>query len=241
MALSRSSASSATLGATGVALRPLLQVLRRHFWLKSIGTSGFMVVFFTLYFYLLKHPDGHVTTMPLTTFDRWVGFQPWALPIYLSLWVYVSLPPALMDSRRDILAFGMRIGALCLVGLAVFYVYPTKVPPLAINFARHPDFAILKGVDAGGNACPSLHVATAVFAAFWLDWMAPGLGFGVAMRGTNALWCAAIAYSTIATGQHVAVDVLAGAALGATIAWMTKPRLSSQSTRDFEERVNAVP
>ena len=218
-----------------------LQVLRRHFWFKTIGTSGFMVVFFAIYFYLLKHPDGHVTTMPRTAFDRWIGFQPWALPIYLSLWVYVSLPPALMDSRRNILAFGMRIGALCLVGLAVFYVCPTKVPPVAIDFARHPDFSILKGVDAGGNACPSLHVATAVFAAFWLDWMAPGLGFATGMRRINALWCAAIAYSTIATGQHVAVDVLAGAALGAITAWISRPRLLGQPAGDFGERVRAVP
>ncbi|MDE2253150.1 MAG: phosphatase PAP2 family protein [Betaproteobacteria bacterium] len=219
-----------------------LKVLRSHFWLKSVGTSSFMLVFFVAYFYLLKHPDGHVTTMPLTALDRWIGFQPWALPIYLSLWVYVSLPPALMASRSDIIGFGTRIGALCLIGLAVFYVCPTKVPPVSIDFARHPDFSILKGVDAGGNACPSLHVATAVFAAFWLDRMAPGLGFGTRMRGINALWCAAIAYSTIATGQHVAVDVLAGAALGATMALLTRPRLLlRQSAGDLSERVKAAP
>lgn len=191
-----------------------------------------MWLFFVAYFALLRHPNGLVTTMPMTALDRWIGFQPWALPFYLSLWVYVSLPAALMSSRREIVGFGVRIGALCLIGLTVFYVWPTQMPPYSIDWARHPGFSILRGVDASGNACPSLHVATAVFAAFWLYWMAPSLGFGARFRRGNILWCAAIVYSTMAVKQHVAVDVLAGAALGASVAWITRPRTAYRVARD---------
>jgi membrane-associated phospholipid phosphatase len=34
------------------------------------------------------------------------------------------------------------------------------------------------------------------------------------LRLLNGAWCAAILYSTLATKQHVAVDLFAGAALG---------------------------
>ena len=90
---------------------------------------------------------------------------------------------------------------------------------------------MLRGVDAAGNACPSLHVATAVFAAFWLDWMAPALGFGRRLRRINVLWCMLIVFSTLATKQHVVVDALAGALLGASVAWFTRPRAPSRFAR----------
>jgi membrane-associated phospholipid phosphatase len=41
---------------------------------------------------------------------------------------------------------------------------------------------------------------------------------GRVARGINWLWCAGIPYSMIAARQHVTLDVLAGAALGAIVA-----------------------
>ncbi len=72
----------------------------------------------------------------------------------------------------------------------------------------------LKNVDASGNACPSLHVAFAVFAAGWLDRVLRRLHASQPALALNILWAVAIAYSTLATHQHVALDVLAGALLG---------------------------
>ena len=215
--------ASMPAGALDLALRTLRTSVRLA-WFKALGTALFMTVFFRAYFYLLKHPAGPVTVMPLTALDRWIGFQPWALPIYLSLWVYVSLPVALMSSPREIAAYGLRIGTLCLLGLAVFYLWPTQVPSVAEDWARYPGFSLLHGIDAAGNACPSLHVASAVFTGLWLNWMAPALGWGERLKRFKWLWCMAIAYSTMATKQHVFVDVVAGALLGALVAWMSAPR-----------------
>ncbi|MBT9524625.1 MAG: phosphatase PAP2 family protein, partial [Rhizobacter sp.] len=39
------------------------------------------------------------------------------------------------------------------------------------------------------------------------------------LRLANLVWFLAIAYSTVATQQHVALDVAAGAVLGAAFAW----------------------
>ena len=80
---------------------------------------------------------------------------------------------------------------------------------------------MLGGVDAGGNACPSLHVATAVFTAYWLDHVVRDMGLGTRGRVCNALWFIAIAWSTMATKQHVSLDVISGFALGSVFAWMS--------------------
>ena len=193
------------------------------FWFKSLGTALFIALFFGAYIYLLKNPASSATIMPTTMVDRFIGFEPFALPIYLSLWAYVSLPPMLMRTQRAIVEYGAWIGGLCLLGLAIFYFFPNAAPPANIDWAQYPGMEFLKKVDAAGNACPSLHVATAVFSAFWIHWLLPSVSLDKGARRLNALWCIAIVYSTMATKQHVSVDVVAGAALGVLFAWYSKP------------------
>ncbi|WP_228273742.1 phosphatase PAP2 family protein [Rhodocyclus tenuis] len=199
-------------------------LVRTCFWFKCFGTMGFTAVFFGAYIYLLRNPAGEVFTMPVTAIDRLVTFEPGALLIYLSLWVYVSLPPVLMPTRREIIEYGVWIGGLCLIALTIFYFWPNAVPPANIDWAVYPGMAFLKGVDAAGNACPSLHVATAVFSAYWLHWLLPAAGIGRTGNLISTVWCVAIAYSTLATKQHVAVDVFAGTALGLLLAWASRPQ-----------------
>lgn len=189
--------------------------LARHFWFKCIGTSAFITVFFWAYIYLLKNPAGAVTTMPLTALDRLIPFTPLALLPYLSLWFYVSLPPILMVRRRAIVIYGVFIGAVCLIGLGVFMLWPSAVPPADIDWARYPGMDFLKGIDAAGNACPSLHVATAVFSAVCLARALKDFGTPLWAGAASWVWCLAIVYSTVATRQHVVLDVLAGGLLGA--------------------------
>ena len=197
-----------------------------HIWFKCLGTMGFILAFFLAYIYLLRNPAFPVAIMPVTVVDQFIGFEPLALPIYLSLWTYLSLPPMLMLTRREIIEYGGWIGSLCLVALAIFYFWPSAVPPANIDWAIYPGMAFLKGVDAAGNACPSLHVATAVFSAFWLYWRLPAAGFGRGSQLISTCWCVAILYSTMATKQHVAVDVIAGGALGGVVAWCFQNRKS---------------
>ena len=194
------------------------------FWLKTLGTAVFIALFFSAYIYLLKNPASTPFTMPFTMVDQLIGVAPVALPIYLSLWAYVSLPPMLFRTRRSLIEYGVWIGALCLVALSVFYFFPTAVPPAHIDWAQYPGMAFLKNVDAAGNACPSLHVATAVFSCFWIHWLLPSVRLGGGWRVVSALWCAAIVYSAMATKQHVSLDVVAGAALGVIFALLSKPR-----------------
>lgn len=190
-----------------------------YLWpLKAVGTMGFMALFFWGYFGVLRNPLFPATVMPLTAVDEWIAFTPLAFPAYASLWVYASLPPALINNLRTLLRFGIWIAALCLFCLGLFWVFPTAVPVADIDWALYPEMAIIKNVDAGGNACPSLHVAAAVFTAFWLDRVFRTVAVPWPLRGLNGLFCLAILWSTVATRQHVAIDVLAGIVVGTLFA-----------------------
>lgn len=193
-------------------------IFLNDFWFKFLGTGVFISLFFWSYLYLLKNPAFPVLTVPLTMVDRWIGFAPLALVPYLSLWIYCSLPVMLMPKRSRLLNFGAWVGAMCLLALAVFYWLPNAVPPAHIDWALYPGVAFLKGVDAAGNACPSLHVATAVYSSFWLYWLMREMRMGWNAQTIQILWGGAIVYSTMATKQHVSLDVLAGTLLGAAFA-----------------------
>jgi len=201
--------------------RQAATAISRHVVLKSIGTPFFIGLFFGAYFYLLNEPAYPPTVMPITVLDRLIGFQPLALPLYLSLWVYVSLPPALLATRRELYGYGMAMAGTCLAGLMVFYLWPTAVPAADIDWARYPDVAFLKSMDASGNAFPSLHVATAVFSGIWLHRLLRRFGVPLWMFILNWAWCIGIVYSALATRQHVAVDVLAGLVLGVLAAGLS--------------------
>lgn len=218
-----------TPASASASTREIVATVLTHFWFKMFGTAGFTTLFFVGYLYLLKHPSFQTLTIPATWLDRAIGFQPAALPAYLSLWFYVSIPPMLMLTRQQIVDYGARISTLCLFAFAIFYFWPNAVPPAHIDWARYPGVAFLKGVDAAGNACPSLHVATAVFSANWLYWRLRNLGISAAVQTLNILWCIAIAYSTMATKQHVAIDVFAGALLGLAAARLTGLRAHAES------------
>jgi len=182
--------------------------------LKAVGTMVFMGLFFWGYFAVLQYPLRPPVTMPEVFVDHWIPFTPLAYPFYVSLWVYVSLPPAVLGSLRSLLSFGLWIAALCLSCLALFWLWPTAVPLADIDWQQYPQMAVIKGIDAGGNACPSLHVGSAVFAACWLARVLRNVGAPALLGWVNWACCLLIVWSTVATRQHVVLDVVAGVVVG---------------------------
>lgn len=196
----------------------VLARIRRHLFLKVAGTAAFIWIFFVGYFHVLRNPAYEVTVMPLTWLDRRIDFEPLGLIPYLSLWCYLGIPPSLLKGFRELAAYGAWAAALCVSGLAVFHFWPTAIPAPQIDTLRYPGFEVLQGLDAAGNACPSLHVATATFSALWLDRLLREIGAGSKLRAINGAWFFAIAWSTLAIKQHVALDVLGGLLLGLAFA-----------------------
>lgn len=199
----------------------LWQRVRYRVPLKFFGVSAFMWVFFSAYFYLLRNPAGPVTTMPLTPLDHALPFQSGAFAAYVSLWLYVGIPPGLMLRTRDALIYGAWAAALAASGLLLFMLWPTAVPAdwRSVGVDDHAGFALLRGIDASGNACPSLHVATATFSAFWIQRVLRIVGAPWWMSALNWFWLALIVHSTIATRQHVVLDAVGGVLLALPFAW----------------------
>lgn len=200
-------------------------------WLKALGNTAFLVVFFWLYLWVQARPQFAVTQIPATALDRWIGFQPWAIGLYLSLWVYTALPVALQPSWPALRRYGWWIGALCALGLLMFALWPSSVSQaVGPRLGASPWFATLYAMDTNGNACPSLHVAAAVFSALWLRAQGHAMGAPRAWGVVNVLWCVGIAISTMAIKQHLLIDVAAGAALGALMgAWSLRGPLAGRA------------
>lgn len=189
-----------------------------RWWLKTLGISAYITCFMFVYFTLLRHPLFPVTLMPLTALDRAIGFAPWSLFLYATLWFYISLVPGLLWSWNEMREYLLQVTLLSLLGFSIFLLWPTAVPASLLDWSSHPAVAFLKSVDATGNACPSLHVAFAVLSAVWLQRLLRHLQAPAYLHVLNWLWCLAILYSTLATKQHVALDVYAGAATGLAVA-----------------------
>ncbi|MGH8797099.1 MAG: phosphatase PAP2 family protein [Caldimonas sp.] len=192
--------------------------MRRYLALKIIGVSAVTGLFFIGYLHLLHHPAYPVTVMPATALDHLIPFSPQALFVYLSLWLYVGVGPGLQASLLELFVYGLWIAAMCVCGLAIFYFWPTEVPPLPHDIAAFPGFAMLQAVDAAGNACPSLHVAAATFTVVRVAELLRRAAAPAWLQVINAAWFVAIVYSTLAIKQHVALDAVAGALLGVAFA-----------------------
>jgi len=210
---------AATSPQAGTWPRQLVARVGNLWLLKMTSTAGGIALFFYAYFWVMRHPLGAVTVMPTTWVDDLIGFQPLAFPLYAFLWFYISLGTAFARDLRELVAFGLASLAMGVAGLAVFMAMPTRTPDFAIDWASHPSIHFLKRVDVTGNAFPSLHAAFCVFTALVIHAQLKAVGATRWARIFNALLGAGILYSTIATRQHVALDALAGAALGGVV-WL---------------------
>ncbi len=205
------------------------------FW-KSTGTAFFMVVFFYLYFLVLNYPMNAVHTMATTPFDRWITFWSPAFYPYASLWLYTSLVPALQPNGWRLLGYGVGIGSVCLIGIGIFAAYPTAVPFTAMDWFNDPSRSELQKLDATGNACPSLHVATALFTALNMRKLLQEMACPPWVARLNWVWCTVIVYSTMAIKQHVMWDVVAGIALALCVYALYAPfekRIRSDLTKEL--------
>lgn len=182
--------------------------------LKLFGGLAISAGFFCGYFLLQHVRVFPLHVMPASRLDRWIGFHPDFAWVYVSLWLYMSIVPWLMCNREELLMFARSLGAICLAGLLIFAIWPTAVArptPAATDSAL---FRSLVRYDGTANACPSLHVTFAIFSALCIGEAVPRIDAGWMMRVGSWCWCAAIVYATLATKEHVVVDVLAGIPCG---------------------------
>lgn len=187
-----------------------------------LGTVAGIAAFFVVYFWTMKATAARAVTMPTTWIDQWIGVNEFAFVPYVSLWIYVSLAPAFALNAGALRAYAAGALAIAALGITSFWLFPTTTPPFGIDWSQVPLLRFLKDSDASGNAFPSLHVAFAVYSAYIISSQLRSIRSPYWIRAFNWFWCLAIIYSTLATRQHVFVDVAGGilvACLGRRAAW----------------------
>jgi membrane-associated phospholipid phosphatase len=199
----------------------LLARVRNGFVRTVFATSLLTGLFFVGYLFVQRHPAYAPVMMPLTFLDLLIPFQAPLLLAYVSIWLYVGVGPGIQRGLRDFLTYGAWLSGLCGVGLAVFYFWPTQVPAPIVAATGILGFDMLHRIDATSNACPSMHVAVAIFTAIRVDETLRSIRSPWPMRMLNGAWFVVIAYSTLAIKQHVVLDVVAGGALGTVFALMS--------------------
>jgi membrane-associated phospholipid phosphatase len=188
--------------------------VRRSFVVTILGTTLFNGIFFIGYFYIQRYPAYTPTLIPVTSLDLMIPFQPRALWAYVSLWIYIGAGPGLQRTFKEIAVYSLWIAGLCITGLAIYYLWPTQMPRLPLDSSGLSAFAVLHRLDKTGNACPSMHVAVAIFTLGRVDEVLRLTRSPWWLRIANVAWFVVICYSTLAVKQHVVLDDAAGALLG---------------------------
>lgn len=168
-----------------------------------------------LYSLAAHAPWGTVYVVPASGLDRWVPQVDAAVPVYLTY--FLLLPALLLSGAARQRLLPVMFAACVTTGLCLLWhlCVPTRVlltPPGDDTLGW---LAWLRSLDSPFAALPSGHVALPVSLALTL---ANRRSSGAA---AYAIWSAALAWATIATGQHVMWDVLAGALLGTGVARLT--------------------
>lgn len=187
--------------------------LQAHWRTKLWLTAVLNLLFWAGYGLLSHHAFFPLRTPPLTWLDRAVPYQPkpWGW-IYLSQFLFTGTLPWLLPTKDGLRRYVSGMAFMCVVSFTIFLFFPVAAP-------RPPDppaagaMAWIVGYDGPLNAFPSLHAGFLIYTAE-LTWrMFRGQRSRAVIVG-GVLWGALILYATLATRQHFALDLAAGAALG---------------------------
>ena len=190
--------------------------MRRSKWIAVCLLTVCVATPYYLFERLVFRP---VFNMPVWPLDRAIPFQPGAIWLYQSVYLLLSIPAILITRREDVWRYAAGIFLIGLVANSIFLLFPTQIerpiPPDA-NWL----YALTIHADLRLNACPSLHAAWVIFAGLWTNRLRfprpPALRAAALL-----LWSSAILYATIATRQHVLLDLIAGGLLGGILFFLS--------------------
>jgi membrane-associated phospholipid phosphatase len=209
-------------GATGGIGGPVLRERRLKARLSVVLTLFFCVP----YFLLQRFPVMPVRELPLTALDRAVAFVPAWVWIYQSVYLLMTIVPWLSDSADHLRRYARGFMLQSAIGFAFFLLLPIDAPRPAVVPAGGM-FGLLVSYDLTLNSFPSLHVGLAAYTALFAleasrGRLAPAPR--AVVLAALGVWVCLIAFATLATKQHYAVDLPAGALLG----WICHRRVWSR-------------
>lgn len=155
------------------------------------------------------------------TMEAWIPVDTWLAPfVYLSYYPLLFFSGIVLSAslfRRYVLALAVA----SVLSVLIFLLLPSGVPRDGVDpAAASPLYRWLIEIDPPRNAFPSEHASLSLIAVLALSaadrprWP----------KALGWLWLLLIYWSTIATRQHVFVDLASGAALGAAVWWWSGRR-----------------
>ncbi len=170
-------------------------------------------------YHLIQRIDfTQVIMMPSIKIDHLVPINFDSVWIYHS-WLFLPIAVGFLITRWDLLKrFAWSMFAVNAVSFLVFLCVPTAAPR-PTDLADAPLLYLWTiQMDEPTNACPSLHASVTVLSTifalivlgrFRLPWL---------WRAFTMVWALGILWSTLATRQHVFIDIAAGSCLGVLVA-----------------------
>lgn len=183
--------------------------LRAHLGLKLGLAAALNLGALVPYFWLQRNTFFPITTMPQTPLDLWLGFNPQAVWVYLSLFLLMPIAPMQMDRIYQLRRYALGVVAMSAVANVIFLFWPTAVER-EIGGGTDMIYRALVAVDMPLNAFPSLHAAIAVYSALCCEQVWRCRSWRVVIWP----WVLAIVWAMLSIKQHVALDAVGGILLG---------------------------
>ena len=194
-------ASSSSSGAAGR--------LTAHAGLKLGLTAGLATAFCVPYFAIQRFPLREPRTLPATALDLLVPFEPAWIAVYQSLYLLMPAVTWLSDSAESLWRYARGFLALSAAGFVVFLAFPVAGPRPRLESPPWL-YGWVTSYDSPLNSFPSLHVALAAYSLLFAQHLLASVPRARGLVWPGLAWVVAIAYSTLATKQHYAVDLPAG-------------------------------
>ena len=165
------------------------------------------------YFFLQHRPFHEVGLMQPGWLDHWIPFSANAVWLYVSVYLLMPIGPFLMNERGQIWRYAIGVALMGSLAALIFFFWPTMCARPQIESANFL-YRWLIAIDKPLHAFPSLHAAFAVYSALCARLVLRELKIPRFCQALIWLWMLGILYSTLATRQHVTLDIIAGSVLG---------------------------
>jgi membrane-associated phospholipid phosphatase len=191
----------------------ITQRVRSELRLKLALLIGLNLVVWTPYITLQRIHFFPPTEMPITFVDRAIPFSPNAVWFYLSIYLLLPIGPFLLVDRAKIFAYSRGVLGLSFIA-TLFFIFCPATCARPIGPTSNHLYQALVAIDNPYHAFPSLHAAFAIYSSLCALDVVRSLFGNPKIEIVIWTWAALILYATIATRQHVLIDLIGGSILG---------------------------
>jgi membrane-associated phospholipid phosphatase len=166
-----------------------------------------LVILIILYYGVNYATPFKAVELPVTFIDRDIRFHVVFVYIYISFY-FLFLISIINNKKSSSLKCALSIIINTLIASCIFFFFPTRMPAAIYSSEEHTHYflsRLLHSLDVKNNCFPSLHIANACTAAFYL-----ALKSKLFLKYIIWIWFILICWSVMSIGQHYFYDIIGG-------------------------------